>query len=967
MRPPPPAPTVARAPEVDAAPPPQPNDLEAGAAQVSTSLASAAAGRGGMTLAVDRAELERFIRALFCNLDPFGYVSLRAFRQFPPKDGERDRPLHIEAVRLNLGLEPVIDAAERIAHRISNGGEAGVFAPPICTFGNRKNAKGSDVHEAPVLSVEIDQGNLDQLADRLSLILSDRPTIALRSGSLWTDPETGELLPKGHLHWRLRTPARGPDPLHMLRRARDIATLIAGGDPSGTPPVHPLRFPGTWNRKSDPPVMARIIEENANTTIDLADALAALEDAAQAANLATPKSVAYLAADDLPAELVQIAEWLKHYPTAGLHLWIDWTKVGMAIHRATGGSEAGYQLFRAWSETSRFYNEAGCRKRWDEIAGCPATWIGARFLRRMAIEHGWAEPQPKPEKGGEADLLAPDPEPGGKGPPPAPEPETAREMFGPPSLADLSVVDLAALDGIIFGKIVKAKAALLDVTPTVLTKLVDQARAAARAEARAAERATKAKAEAAAKAAKAEAKARDAEAKAKEKARKVAEARARLEAQKKPQPLTDDDEDPLRNWTPPHPDTLPEIIVAGGERPAIADVALKAMKDAGVPFYQRGKELVRVNRIKLKQSNGKTVRVPAISTVTKPMLLRAMGLCARWMAYTRDYELVRIDPPPDLGDHILGMLDDWPFPPLRGVIATQTMRFDGTLLTEPGYDKATGLVLFNPPEMPKIFAHPTKQDALEALAFLNDLLTGFDFAEDDNLSRTGAISMLMTPVLRGMMPAAPVHFITKPDADSGGSYLQDLMSAICLGERCPTISLTLHNDEENEKRLSAAAMTGQPIIAIDNFSGTLMGNFFCQLIDRPMPQVRVLGKSEMVTIPNNHTVVANGINIAIGTDAVRRGVRIELDPNVENPSERTFTRDPVAEVLADRGPAVAAVLTIARAYRVAGMPGKLPPRPGFEVWSDNVRSALKWLNWADCDLSIKSPAPPTRTTASWSP
>ena len=220
----------------------------------------------------------------------------------------------------------------------------------------------------------------------------------------------------------------------------------------------------------------------------------------------------------------------------------------------------------------------------------------------------------------------------------------------------------------------------------MLTKLVDQARAAARAEAKAAERAAKAKAEAAAKAAKAEAKARDAEAKAKEKARKAAEAKARLEAQKTPQPLTDDDDDPLRDWTPPHPDTLPEIIVAGGERPAIADAALAAMKAAGVPFYQRGKEFVRVYRIKLKLSNGKTVRVPAISTVTKPMLLRALGLCATGSAYNQDFDLVRIDPPADLGDHILGMLDEWPFPPLRGVIATQTMRFDGTLLTEPGYD-----------------------------------------------------------------------------------------------------------------------------------------------------------------------------------------------------------------------------------------------------------------------------------------
>lgn len=42
------------------------------------------------------------------------------------------------------------------------------------------------------------------------------------------------------------------------RRARDIATLIAGGDPTGTPMVHPLRCSGTWNLKSDPPVMARI-------------------------------------------------------------------------------------------------------------------------------------------------------------------------------------------------------------------------------------------------------------------------------------------------------------------------------------------------------------------------------------------------------------------------------------------------------------------------------------------------------------------------------------------------------------------------------------------------------------------------------------------------------------------------------------------------------------------------------------
>jgi putative DNA primase/helicase len=900
---------------------------------------------------------------MFAGLDPWGYVSLRAFRQFPPKDGERDRPLHIEAVRLNLGLKPVIDAAERIALRVCNGGEPGVFAPPVCTFTGRNSAKASDVHEGPVLSVEIDQGNLEQIADRLSLILGVRPAIALYSGSVWADPESGELLPKGHLHWRLRTPARGPEQQRMLRRARDIATLIAGGDPSATPQVHPLRWPGSWNRKTDPPVMARIFEENANTAVDLTNALTALEGAAQATNLA-PRNAAYLAADDLPAELAQLAEWLRVYTTPclrapGQGLWHDWNNVAMSIHRATGGSEAGYQLFRAWSETSRFYSETGCRGRWDAITGCPATWIGARYLRRMALERGWtpraAEQQPDQEQPSGATASAePPPEPDGQD---QQNPKSGRELD--PLQAE--VERLAALPELDFDQIKRMKAEELGLDDVgILVRAVGRARRAAKAkaeaEARAQAKAAKAartKAEAEARAAKAAAKALDAEAKAAERAHKATEARARLAAQKTPKPLADDDDDPLRDWTPPPQHAMPEIIVAPGERPAIADAGLAAMAAAGVPFYQRGKDVVRVCLIKLKLSNGAKVCIPAISIVTRPMLMRALGLCATWHAFNKELDLVRIDPPTDLGDHILGMSGHWPFQPLRGVIATQTMRYDGTLLTKPGYDPATGLMLFNPPSLPAIPERPSKQDALEALALLNDLLTGFEFADDNNVSRSGAISMLMTPVLRGMMPAAPLHFITKPDAGSGGSYMQDLMSAIALGERCPTISLTLRNDEENEKRLSAAALAGQPIIAIDNFSGTLMGNFLCQLIERPMPQVRLLGKSEMVTIPNNHCTVANGINITIGVDAVRRGVQIDLDANVENPSERTFTRDPVAEVLANRGPAVAAILTIARAYRLAGMPGKLPPRPSFEAWSDAVRSALVWLGWPDCDESIK--------------
>ena len=255
--------------------------------------------------------------------------------------------------------------------------------------------------------------------------------------------------------------------------------------------------------------------------------------------------------------------------------------------------------------------------------------------------------------------------------------------------------------------------------------------------------------------------------------------------------------------------------------------------------------------------------------------------------------------------------------------------------------------------MPAIPDQPTKQDALEALALLTKLLDEVAFAEDDSVSLSCAVSMLMTPVLRGMMPVAPMHIVNKPAPDSGGSYMQDIMAAIALGGPCPVISLTLHNHEENAKVLSAAALTGQLIIAIDNMVGSLMGQFLCQLIERPMAQVRILGKSELPTIPNTWCVVANGNNFSTSADMVRRVVQTMLDPDMEHPETRKFTHNPVAEVLANRGLYIAAILTIARAYRVAGSPGKLPPRHSFEVWSDTVRSALVWLNWPDPDRSIE--------------
>jgi putative DNA primase/helicase len=58
---------------------------------------------------------------------------------------------------------------------------------------------------------------------------------------------------------------------------------------------------------------------------------------------------------------------------------------------------------------------------------------------------------------------------------------------------------------------------------------------------------------------------------------------------------------------------------------------------------------------------------------------------------------------------------------------------------------------------------------------------------------------------------------------------------------------------------------------------------------------------------------------------------------MEQPETRKFKGDPMKAVLADRGRFVAAILTVARAYIVAGKPGRLSPFASFDRWSELIR------------------------------
>ena len=102
------------------------------------------------------------------------------------------------------------------------------------------------------------------------------------------------------------------------------------------------------------------------------------------------------------------------------------------------------------------------------------------------------------------------------------------------------------------------------------------------------------------------------------------------------------------------------------------------------------------------------------------------------------------------------------------------------------------------------------------------------------------------------------------------------------------------------------------------------------------------------TAPTLCCWIATGNNLVVAGDLTTRIVPCNLDPQVERPEEREFSRNLYDWIPANRPRLIQAGLTVLRAYIVAGKP-KQPIKnfARFEDWSGLVRSALVWLGETD--------------------
>jgi hypothetical protein len=403
-----------------------------------------------------------------------------------------------------------------------------------------------------------------------------------------------------------------------------------------------------------------------------------------------------------------------------------------------------------------------------------------------------------------------------------------------------------------------------------------------------------------------------------------------------------------------HHEGKPIIYRVKGEIARTIDESEEALIAADVPILVRARMLVQPIVDTVPAAHKRKTQVTLLRPLSTENVIYLLNKhAAAFVAYNeRKKDWVLIDPPEAVAKGLV-QKGHWKFPKVTGIITIPTLRPDGTILDKPGYDPITQLWYAPATELvlPTIKEHPTKEDAEQALALLETLLKNFPFVAPVDLSV--ALAAILTALLRGAFDVAPMFLFRAHQASSGKSYLADLISTMARGQVCPVIT-NAKSMEEMEKRLGAFILEGVPMISIDNCTSNLRGDMLCQVTERQLIRIRILGKSQLAECEWRGVLFATGNNITYEGDMTRRGLQANLDAQVEQPELRKFSFNPIEQVLNNRGAYIAAALTIARAFLAAGSPDKCEPLASYGEWTTAARAPLIWLGKEDPVKSMET-------------
>jgi hypothetical protein len=414
-------------------------------------------------------------------------------------------------------------------------------------------------------------------------------------------------------------------------------------------------------------------------------------------------------------------------------------------------------------------------------------------------------------------------------------------------------------------------------------------------------------------------------------------------------------------------------IEVGPDLNRVVDEAVEALAEDR-NLYQRDGRLVTVLRSDPREKTKRAAVAPGspiIREISSATLKERLATVANFYRESEAGALLPTSPPADVVGAVLAR-GEWPsVRPIVGLLEAPSIRPDGSILDRPGYDDATGYVYVPSVKFPDVPSAPTREDAVRALADLAEIFADFNYAGETDGQRAAhravpiatLLSVIARPAIAGSVPAFAYD---APTPGSGKGLQVAALGTVGTG-RAPALMNWPHDEAELEKCLAAFAIIGSPIVAFDNLTRPFCG----APLDRCLTaidcvQLRILGKSEVPSLPWRAVVVATANNIEISGDTCRRVLLTRVDPEMERPDEREGFAHPdlLAWCLAERPRLVVAALTLLRAFVVAGRP-KQPIKPfgSFEAWAALVPSAIVFAGGGDATLTrqeVQSKGDPAR-------
>lgn len=329
-------------------------------------------------------------------------------------------------------------------------------------------------------------------------------------------------------------------------------------------------------------------------------------------------------------------------------------------------------------------------------------------------------------------------------------------------------------------------------------------------------------------------------------------------------------------------------------------------------------------------------------TVEKTWLQTYLEGAFRFLIFDgRNKEWSVRDCPDKVAARVMAARGAWNLPKVTGLVTFPIMRPNGSVITQPGFDEATGL-LYLSDSIDRPIPQPLDRVALaETLRRIWEPFAQFPF--DSDTSRGVFLAALLTTVCRPALPTAPGFLIRAYTAGTGKTLLSECLM-ILAGAPVKAMPLPENNSEEIGKRLFSVLLTGRAGAILDNLTGVIDSADLCVILTSAEPEVRILGLSEMRSAVNRILWVLNGNNVTAGGDTFRRILPITLDADCESPETRKFTFNPRDLVRENVDACRADLLSVLLTYQWEG--GETVASGGlgsFDEWENLVRQCVCWL------------------------